>query len=45
MSAKKDKAVLDQAPAAASDLSQVTKNMETLVCSIQNRDECLSCGS
>lgn len=38
-------AVLDQAPAAASDLSQVTKNMETLVCSIQNRDECLSCGS
>merc|ERR1719266_988748 len=45
MSSKKDKAVLDQAPAAASDLSQVTKNMETLVCSIQNRDECLSCGS
>merc|ERR1712109_172805 len=45
VSAKKDKAVLDQAPAAASDLSQVTKNMETLVCSIQNRDECLSCGS
>merc|ERR1719210_1247114 len=45
MSAKKDKAVLDQAPAAASDLSQVTKNMSTLVCSIQNRDDCLSCGS
>merc|ERR1719433_1957979 len=35
MSAKKDKSLLDQAPAAASDLSAVTKNMETLVCSIQ----------
>merc|ERR1711994_379996 len=45
MSAKKDPLLSDQAPAAASDLSQVTKNMETLVCSIQNRDECLSCGS
>ena len=33
---------MDLAPAAASDLSAVTKNMETLVCSIQNRDECLS---
>merc|ERR550525_1190505 len=45
LSAKKDKSVLDQAPAAASDLSVVTKNMETLVCSIQNRDDCFSCGS
>ena len=36
---------MDLAPAAASDLSTVTKNMETLVCSIQNRDDCLSCGS
>merc|ERR1711994_679830 len=45
MSAKKEPLLSDQAPAAASDLSQVTKNMETLVCSIQNRDECLSCGS
>merc|ERR1719225_1277692 len=45
LSAKKDKSVLDQAPAAASDLSAVTKNMETLVCSIQNRDDCFSCGS
>ena len=35
----------DQAPAAAADLSDVTKNMSTLVCSIQNRDECFSCGS
>ena len=35
----------DQAPAAAADLSEVTKNMSTLVCSIQNRDDCLSCGS
>merc|ERR1712038_1674279 len=42
MSAKKDKLVPDpdQAPAAAADLSEVTKNMSTLVCSIQNRDEC-----
>merc|ERR1719480_561416 len=45
LSAKKEKAAMDLAPAAASDLSAVTKNMETLVCSIQNRDECLSCGS
>ena len=36
---------MDLAPAAASDLSAVTKNMETLVCSIQNKDECLSYGS
>merc|ERR1719205_548948 len=45
LSAKKEKAPIDLAPAAASDLSAVTKNMETLVCSIQNRDECFSCGS
>merc|ERR1711928_139094 len=44
LSAKKEKAAMDLAPAAASDLSAVTKNMETLVCSIQNRDECFSCG-
>ena len=38
--------VSDQAPAAAADLtSEVTKNMATMVCSIQNRDECMSCGS
>merc|ERR1719175_529246 len=29
----------DQAPAAAGDLPDVEKKMETLVCSIQNRDE------
>ena len=38
--------IADQAPAAAADLtSEVTKNMATMVCSIQNRDECMSCGS
>jgi len=47
MSSKKEKLISDsdQAPAAAADLSEVTKNMSTLVCSIQNRDDCLSCGS
>jgi len=45
MSAKKESLLSDQAPAAAADLSDVTKNMSTLVCSIQNRDECFSCGS
>merc|ERR1719245_318905 len=45
LSAKKDKAPSDMAPAAAADLGEVTKNMETLVCSIQNRDDCFSCGS
>merc|ERR1711872_7573 len=35
----------DQAPAAAGDMSELNKNMATLVCSIQNRDECMSCGS
>ena len=38
--------VSDQALAAAADLTgEVTKNMATLVCFIQNRDECFSCGS
>merc|ERR1739844_382828 len=32
VSAKKEKSPIDLAPAAASDLSAVTKNMETLVC-------------
>ena len=36
---------MDLAPAAASDLRAVTKNIGTLVCSIQNGDECLSYGS
>merc|ERR1719512_528551 len=45
VSAKKEKSPIALAPAAASDLSAVTKNMETLVCSIQNRDDCFSCGS
>jgi len=45
MSAKKEMLISDQAPAAAADLADVTKNMSTLVCSIQNRDDCLSCGS
>jgi len=47
LSAKKEKVpVGDQAPAAAADLTgEVTKNMATMVCSINNRDECLSCGS
>ena len=38
--------VSNQAPAAAGDLTaEVTQNMATMVCSIQNRDDCLSCGS
>jgi len=48
LSAKKEKLpiVSNQAPAAAGDLTaEVTQNMATLVCSIQNRDDCLSCGS
>jgi ribonucleoside-diphosphate reductase subunit M1 len=42
--AKKD---ADLAPAAAGDLGvgEVEKNMATLVCSINNRDDCLMCGS
>merc|ERR1711972_216290 len=45
LSARKEPLISDQAPAAAADLADVTKNMSTLVCSIQNRDDCLSCGS
>jgi len=45
LSARKEALISDQAPAAAADLADVTKNMSTLVCSIQNRDDCLSCGS
>ncbi|XP_023321840.1 ribonucleoside-diphosphate reductase large subunit [Eurytemora carolleeae] len=40
--AKKD---ADLSPAAAGDLGEVEKNMQTLVCSINNRDDCLMCGS
>jgi len=36
---------LDTAPAAAGDMSSVTKNMATLTCSINNQDDCLMCGS
>merc|ERR1712079_984773 len=42
---KMDKNLVDQAPAAAGDMSELNKNMETLVCSINDRDECMSCGS
>merc|ERR1712117_499426 len=42
---KADQNLADQAPAAAGDMSELNKNMATLVCSIQNRDECMSCGS
>jgi len=42
---KMDKNLSSQAPAAAGDMSELNKNMETLVCSINNRDECMSCGS
>merc|ERR1719309_1885798 len=42
---KAEKNLADQAPAAAGDMVELNKNMETLVCSIQNRDECFSCGS
>jgi len=38
-------AVGDQAPAAAADMASLEKNMATMVCSIQNKDDCLSCGS
>merc|ERR1712048_876739 len=36
-------AVGDQAPAAAADMASLEKNMATMVCSIQNKDDCLSC--
>jgi len=42
---KNDKVVEDQAPAAAADMASLEKNMATMVCSIQNKDDCLSCGS
>jgi len=42
---KADQNLADQAPAAAGDMSELNKNMATLVCSIQNRDDCMSCGS
>jgi len=46
MAVKNDKVIdNNQAPAAAGDLAGIEKNMATLVCSIQNRDECMSCGS
>merc|ERR1712183_797799 len=42
---KAEKNLADQAPAAAGDMVELNKNMATLVCSIQNRDDCFSCGS
>jgi len=42
---KADQNLADQAPAAAGDMGELNKNMATMVCSIQNRDECMSCGS
>merc|ERR1712215_602152 len=42
---KMDKNLSSQAPAAAGEMAELNKNMATLVCSINNRDECLSCGS
>jgi len=38
-------AAVSVAPAAAADMAEVEKNMSTLVCSINNRDDCLMCGS
>jgi len=32
-------------PAAAGDMASIEKNMATLVCSINNREDCFSCGS
>jgi len=42
---KADKNLSNQAPAAAGDMGELNKNMETLVCSINNREDCMSCGS
>jgi len=42
---KNDKVADNQAPAAAGDMAGLEKNMATLVCSINNKDDCLSCGS
>jgi len=44
VAAKGDK-VGQEAPAAASDMVSVEKNMSTLACSINNQDDCVSCGS
>jgi len=35
----------DLAPAAAGDMVDIEKNMATMVCSINNKDDCLMCGS
>jgi len=35
----------DMAPAAAGDMASLENNMATMVCSINNRDDCLMCGS
>jgi len=35
----------DLAPAAAGDMANLEKNMATMVCSINNKDDCLMCGS
>jgi len=37
--------VSNLAPAAAGDMVDIEKNMATLVCSINNKDDCLMCGS
>jgi hypothetical protein len=37
--------VKDLAPAAAGDMAEMTKNMATIACSINNQDDCLMCGS
>jgi len=42
---EKDTSTIQQAPAAAGDMVSVEKNMATLSCSINNRDDCLMCGS
>jgi len=34
-----------ETPAAAGDMAAVEKNLATMVCSINNRDDCLMCGS
>merc|ERR1712212_1333547 len=34
----------DLAPAAAGDMVDIEKNMATMVCSINNKDDCLMCG-
>merc|ERR1719211_117317 len=34
-----------ETPAAAGDMAGIEKNLATMVCSINNRDDCLMCGS